>query len=169
LKEALDLLLNNAELEAEIYGQLGEANFGLNDIENGKIFYEKAIEKQPTSLILKNNFAYRLTLQTTELEKAEKLIDEVLLIAPNQGRFLDTKGWILFVKEKYVLAEEYFNQANSFLPNDGLIIEHLGDCAYKLGQKERAIEFWLHAKEMKSTNLILDKKIQNKVYYDPIY
>lgn len=169
LKEALDLLLNNAELEAEIYGQLGEANFGLKDIENGKIFYEKAIEKQPTSLILKNNFAYRLTLQTTELEKAEKLIDEVLLIAPNQGRFLDTKGWVLFSKEKYVLAEEYFNQANSLLPNDRLIIEHLGDCAYKLGQKERAIEFWLHAKEMKSTNLILDKKIQNKVYYDPIY
>jgi tetratricopeptide (TPR) repeat protein len=169
LKEALDLLLNNAELEAEIYGQMGEANFGLKDIENGKIFYEKAIEKQPTSLILKNNFAYRLTLQTTEFEKAEKLIDEVLLIAPNQGRFLDTKGWILFVKEKYVLAEEYFNQANSFLPNDCLIIEHLGDNAYKLGQKERAIEFWLHAKELRSTNLILEKKIQNKVYYDPIY
>jgi tetratricopeptide (TPR) repeat protein len=165
----LDLLLDNSELEAEIYGQIGEANFGLKDIENGKIFYEKAIEKQPKSLILKNNYAYRLALQTNELEKAEKLIDEVLLSAQNQGRFLDTKGWILFVKGKYLAAQDYFNQALTISPNDKVIIEHIGDCAFKLGQKDKAIEYWLKAKELKSTNQNLDKKIQNKAYYDPIY
>jgi tetratricopeptide (TPR) repeat protein len=169
LKESLDLLLDNSELEAEIYGQIGEANFGLKDIENGKIFYEKAIEKQPKSLILKNNYAYRLALQTNELEKAEKLIDEVLLSAQNQGRFLDTKGWILFVKGKYLAAQDYFNQALTISPNDKVIIEHIGDCAFKLGQKDKAIEYWLKAKELKSTNQNLDKKIQNKAYYDPIY
>jgi tetratricopeptide (TPR) repeat protein len=169
LKEALDLLINNVALEAEIYGQIGEANFGLKDVLNGKVFYEKAIEKQATNLVLKNNYAYRLALHTNEFEKAEKLIDEALFSAANQGRFLDTKGWILFVKGNYKMAQEYFNQANSLLANDKLIIEHLGDCAIKLGQKENAIEFWLRAKELKSTNLILDKKIQNKIYYDPIY
>jgi tetratricopeptide (TPR) repeat protein len=169
LKEALDLLINNVALEAEIYGQIGEANFGLKDVLNGKVFYEKAIEKQATNLVLKNNYAYRLALHTNEFEKAEKLIDEALFSAANQGRFLDTKGWILFVKGNYKMAQEYFNQANSLLANDKLIIEHLGDCAIKLGQKENAIELWLRAKELKSTNLILDKKIQNKIYYDPIY
>jgi tetratricopeptide (TPR) repeat protein len=169
LKESLDLLLNDAALEAEIYGQIGEANFGLKDLENGKIFFDKAIEKQPTSLILKNNYAYRLALQTNELEKAEKLIDEVLISAPNQARFLDTKGWILFVKGKYAEAKDYFHQAYTNSPNDKVIVEHMGDCAIKLGQKDKAIEFWLKAKELKSTNLNLDKKIQNKAYYDPIY
>jgi tetratricopeptide (TPR) repeat protein len=169
LKESLDLLLNDAALEAEIYGQIGEANFGLKDLENGKIFYEKAIERQPTSLILKNNYAYRLALQTNELEKAEKLIDEVLLTTSNQARFLDTKGWILFLKGKYLAAQDYFNQALAIAPNDKVIVEHFGDCAIKLGQKDRALEYWLKAKELKSTNLNLDKKIQNKVYYDPIY
>lgn len=169
LKESIDLLLNDVALEAEIYGQIGEANFGLKDLENGKIFYEKAIEKQPTSLIIKNNYAYRLALQTNELEKAEKLIDDVLLAAPNQARFLDTKGWILFVKGKYATAQDYFNQALSIAPTDKVIVEHFGDCAFKLGQKERAFEYWIKAKELKSTNLNLDKKIQNKAYYDPIY
>jgi tetratricopeptide (TPR) repeat protein len=169
LKESLDLLLNDSALEAEIYGQIGEANFGLKDLENGKIFYEKAIEKQPTSLILKNNYAYRLALQTNEIEKAEKLMDEVLLTAPNQGRFLDTKGWILFLKGNYSAAQDYFNQALAIAPNDKVIVEHFGDCSFKLGQKERAFEYWLKAKELKSTNLNLDKKIQNKAYYDPIY
>lgn len=169
LKESLDLLLNDAALEAEIYGQIGEANFGLKDLENGKIFYEKAIEKQPTSLILKNNYAYRLALQTNELDKAEKLIDEVLHTTSNQARFLDTKGWILFLKEKYSAAQDYFNQALAIAPNDKVIVEHFGDCAFKLGQKDRAMEYWLKAKELKSTNLNLDKKIQNKAYYVPIY
>ena len=169
LKESLDLLLNDAALEAEIYGQIGEANFGLKDFENGKIFYEKAIEKQPTSLILKNNYAYRLALHTNELEKAEKLIDEVLISAPNQARFLDTKGWILFVIGKYTAAQEYLDKALTISPSDKLIIEHIGDCAIKLGQKDKAIAYWLKAKELKSTNLSLDKKITNKVYYDPIY
>lgn len=169
LKESLDLLLDNVELEAEIYGQMGEANFGLKDIENGKIFYEKAIERQPKSLILKNNYAYRLALHTNELEKAEKLIDEVLQSVSNQGRFLDTKGWILFSKGKYEAAQNYFNQALAISSNDKVIIEHIGDCAFKLGQKDKAIEYWLKAKELKSTNQNLDKKIQNKAYYEPIY
>ena len=169
LKESLDLLLNDGALEAEIYGQMGEANFGLKDVKNGRIFYEKAIEKEPKSLILKNNYAYRLALQTNELEIAEKLIEEVVVSAPNDGRFLDTKGWVLFIQGKYQLAQTYFNQANLLLENDKLIVEHLGDCAMKLGQKEKAIEYWIKAKSLKSTNLNLDKKIQNKVYYDPIY
>jgi tetratricopeptide (TPR) repeat protein len=169
LKESLDLLLNDTAIEAEIYGQIGEANFGLKDLQNGKVFYEKAIEKQPSSLVLKNNYAYRLALQTTELDKAEKLIDEVLLSAPNQSRFLDTKGWILFLKGKYTDAQDFFTQAYKISPNDKVIVEHMGDNSIKLGQKEKAIEYWLKAKELKSTNLSLDKKIQNKAYYDPIF
>jgi tetratricopeptide (TPR) repeat protein len=110
-----------------------------------------------------------LALHTNEIEKAEKLIDEVLLTAPNQGRFLDTKGWILFLKGNYSAAQDYFNQALAIAPNDKVIVEHFGDCSFKLGQKERAFEYWLKAKELKSTNLNLDKKIQNKAYYDPIY
>lgn len=169
LRESLDLLLNDTALEAEIYGQIGEANFGLKDITNGKIFYEKAIEKQPTGLALKNNYAYRLALQTNEFEKAEKLIDEVLLSEPKEGRYLDTKGWVLFVQGKHALAQDYFAQANLLLANDKVIIEHLGDCAIKFGQKDKAMAYWLRAKELKSTNLNLDKKIQNKAYYDPVY
>jgi tetratricopeptide (TPR) repeat protein len=169
LKEGLDLLINDETLEAEIFGQMGESYFGLKDVQNGKLFYDKAIEKKPTNILFKNNYAFRLALFTNEYEKAEKLIDEVLSISPKDGRFLDTKGWILFSSGKYAAANEVFNQANALLPNDKGITEHLGDCAFKLGQKDKAIEFWLKAKELKSTNMNLDKKIQNKAFYDPIY
>ncbi len=169
LQEGLDLILNDVALEVEIYCQMGEAYFGLKDLENGKLYYEKSISKQPTSLFLKNNYAYRLALHNIELDKAEKLIDEVLEVAPGDARYMDTKGWILFVEGKYTLANEFFGKAYSGLPNDKIIVEHLGDAAIKLGQKEKAVDYWQKAKELGSTNLNLDKKILNKVYYDPIY
>lgn len=169
LKEGLDLLLNDEVLEAEFYSQMGEAYFGLNDIENGKINYEKSIAKQPTNLFLKNNYAYRLALHNFDLDKAEKIIDEVLSTSPNDARYLDTKGWILFVKGKYTSAADYFSKAYALLPTDKIIVEHMGDIEIKIGQKEKAIEYWMRAKNLNSTNLNLDKKIQNKSYYAPIY
>ncbi len=169
LQEGLDLILKDVALESEIYCQMGEAYFGLKDLENGKLYYEKSISKQPTSLFLKNNYAYRLALHNIELDKSEKLIDEVLEVAPGDARYMDTKGWILFMKGKYTLANEFFGKAYLGLPNDKIIVEHLGDAAIKLGQKEKAVEFWQKAKELGSTNLNLDKKILNKAYYDPIY
>ncbi len=169
LQEGLDLLLNDVAMEAEIYSQMGEAYFGLKDLEKGKLFYEKSISKQPSSLFLKNNYAYRLALHNTDLDKAEKLINDILEVAPEDARYMDTKGWILFMKGKYSLANEFFGKAYLGLPNDKIIVEHLGDAAIKLGQKEKAIEYWQKARELGSTNLNLEKKITNKVYYDPIY
>lgn len=169
LQEGLDLILNDLPLESEIYSQLGVAFFGLKDLEKGKLYFEKSISKQPNNLFLKNNYAFQLALHKIDLEKAEKLIDGLLEVEPEDARFLDTKGWILFVNDKFKLAQEYFIKANLTMPNDKIIVEHLGDVSFKLGDKTRAVEYWIKAKELKSSNGSLERKIQNKAYYDPIY
>lgn len=169
LEEGVDLILNDIPLESEIYCQLGIGYFGLNDLEKGKLYFEKSISKQPNNLYLKNNYAFQLALHKIDLEKAERLISEVIEVAPNDARFLDTKGWVLFVKGEFKLAFELFIKADLMLPNDKIIVEHLGDASFKLGEKTKAVEFWMKAKELKSTNNNLEKKIQNKAYYDPLY
>jgi hypothetical protein len=45
----------------------------------------------------------------------------------------------------------------------------MGDGYIKTGNKEKAVEYWKKAKELGSTNKNLDKKIEKKEYYDPIY
>ncbi len=175
-QEAIDAIMIGKELvgsdkamEAEMYGQLGEAQFGLKKIEEGKKSFEQAIKLDGKSNLLKNNYAYNLALSKVDLSRAMTLIDQVLALYPNDARYLDTKGFILFQQEKYKDAQSHFEQAVQTAPKDKVIVEHLGDVFSKLGDKDKAVKFWLQAKELGSTNKMLDKKIEKKEYYEPVY
>ena len=167
LNEALNLILSDPTLEAEVLGQLGEANFAMGKVEEGKSFYKKALEKQPKSLFLKNNYAYRLLLQNIEIEKAAALITEVLTEKPNDNWFLTTKAFLLFRQANYSEALSIYEESNKTLPNDKIILDQLGDCYFFLKDKDKAVEYWNKAKIAGSSNQSLDKKIQSKTYYEP--
>jgi tetratricopeptide (TPR) repeat protein len=167
LNEALNLILSDPTLEAEVLGQLGEANFAMGKIEEGKTYYKKALEKQPKSLFLKNNFAYRLLLKNSEIEKAETFITEVLTEKPNDTWFLTTKAYLLFRQSNYPAALTIYLESDRMMPNDKIILDQLGDCYFFLKDKDKAVESWNKAKTAGSSNQSLDKKIQTKTYYEP--
>jgi tetratricopeptide (TPR) repeat protein len=167
LQEALDLIVADVTLEAEILGQLGEANFAQGKKEEGKSFYQTALAKQPKSLFLKNNFAYRLLLQNSDLDQAKTLINEVMAEKPNDAWFMSTKAYLLFREANYAEALKLYEEANKSLPNDKIILDQLGDCFYFLNEKDKAIEYWKNAKAAGSSNQTIDKKIQTKTYYEP--
>lgn len=169
LETGKDLVVNDKSIESEMYGQLGEAFFGIKNFESGKINFEKAIKIDPKSTLLKNNYAYRLALAKIDLDKAIILIDEILLTNGDVAHFLDTKGFILFQQTKYQGAMDYFEKAYKIKPSDKIIVEHMGDAYFKQGNKVKALEFWIKAKELGSTNKNLDKKIDKQEYYEPIY
>jgi len=50
-----------------------------------------------------------------------------------------------------------------------MIVEHLGDVYFKIGKITEALVFWEKAKELLSDNQSLEKKIEDKRYYDPVY
>ena len=66
-------------------------------------------------------------------------------------------------------AKLFFDKAYKLNPNDKLIVEHQGDALYKTGQKTEAVELWIKAKELGSTNKMIDKKIDKKEFYEPVY
>ena len=169
LETGKELVVNDKALESEMYGQLGEAYFNKNKVTEGKANYDKALKLDPKSALLKNNYAYRLALAKTDLDKAYTMIDEVLKESGESAHYLDTKGFILFQQNKFVEAMQLFEKAYSLSSNDKIITEHLGDGYVKTGNKEKAVEYWKKAKELGSTNKNLDKKIEKKEYYDPIY
>lgn len=169
LETGKELVVNDKALESEMYGQLGEAYFNKNKVTEGKANYDKALKLDPKSALLKNNYAYRLALAKTDLDKAYTMIDEVLKESGESAHYLDTKGFILFQQNKFVEAMQLFEKAYSLSSKDKIITEHLGDGYVKTGNKEKAVEYWKKAKELGSTNKSLDKKIEKKEYYDPIY
>lgn len=169
LETGKDLVVNDKSLESEIYGQLGEAYFGLKNTALGKENYEKALKIDSKSSLIKNNYAYRLALAKIDLDRATSLMDEVLKEDGEVAHFIDTKGFILFQQGKYQDAMTQFEKAYKAKPSDKIIVEHMGDGNVKMGNKEKAVEFWSKAKELGSTNKNLDKKIEKKEYYEPVY
>lgn len=169
LQMAEELVSQNSGIQAEIYAQKGEACFGLKKVKEGIESYEKAIKLDEKNLLFKNNYAYRLAIAKIELDKAEKLIAEVLSNSPNEAHFIDTYGWILFQRGKYKEAQEQFEKAIKISPGDKHIIEHLGDAQFKNGDIGAALVAWKKAKDLGSTNQKLSEKIEKKAYYDPVY
>ena len=47
-----------------------------------------------------------------------------------------------------------------------VILEHYGDILFKLGEKEKAIEYWNKAKKKGGGSDLLDKKIVDKNLYE---
>ena len=164
-----EMVINDKPMKAEFYGQLGEAYFGLENYAQGKKSYEKAIELDPHSSLIRNNFAYRLALTKQDLDLAKSLIDQVMKDSPNQSQFVDTYGFVLFQQGEYAQAKSAYEEAFKLNETDKVIVEHMGDAFFKTGNVDEAIVWWKKAKELKSTNLVLDKKIQEKKYYDPIF
>jgi tetratricopeptide (TPR) repeat protein len=169
LKNGKELIVNDPSIEAEMLGQIGEAYFCLNQLELGKENYKAAITKDPQSLLLRNNYAYRLALAKIDLEYALKLAKEISELNPKSVHFIDTKGFVYFQMGNYSQALNYFELAYTEDATDKLIIEHLGDAYFFTNEIPKALELWERALKMGATNKNLQKKITNKKYYDPIF
>lgn len=164
-----DLATGDKAMQAEFLAQEGESYFAKKDYNKAQLNYEEALLFDSSSNLIKNNYAYRLALSKQKLDRAQQLIDEVLKSESKSAHFIDTKGLVLFQLGKYTEAFSCFERANSISNSDKIIIEHLGDVQFKLGDATKAVEYWKLAKTLGSTNLNLDKKIKDKVYYDAVY
>ncbi len=165
----IDLIVNDNDMKSEFLAQKGEAYFKLKNNKEAVLNYEQALRLSPDKLFIMNNFAYQSALAKLNLTRAEELIEKVLVSYPNDPRYLDTYGLILFQQGKYQEANVQFVKANAGNPKDALIIEHLGDAQYQLGNKVEAVKHWENAKTLGAKNKNLDKKIEQKRYEEPIY
>lgn len=175
-KEALDaaeigksLVVNDPITLSEFYAQSGDAQFALKNNVEGKKAYEEAIKLTPNNNLIKNNYAMRLAIANTDLDVANKLIDEVLSKTSIQAPFIDTKGFVLFQKGEYQNALKQFTIASELDKNNSSYLDHMGDALVKLGDINLAVECWKKAQTMGAKNKSLTKKIQTKTYVAPEY
>jgi tetratricopeptide (TPR) repeat protein len=170
LQTGIEYVLKDEDLKAEFYGQIGEAEFGLNHTKEATSAYDKALSLSVKNTFVRNQYAYQLAFHELELGKATQIIDEVLAQFPDESRYLDTKGYILFQQGKYPEAKTFFDRAcGSAEATDKLCTEHLGDVLFMLGKKDEAMSYWLRAKELGSANKMLNEKITQKKYAKPVF
>ena len=157
----------NTPLLSDFYGQIGDIYYQLNDLDKAYQAYDKALEYNEQNAVVLNNYSYFLTLNGGDLSKAERMSAKSVKLHPDNATYLDTYAWIFFRQGNYTLAKIYIENAiNKDTEKSGEVIEHYGDILYKMGDKEKALEQWQKAKELKSDSKTLDKKIETQTYID---
>ena len=111
--------------------------------------YDSALVYNPDNIATLNNYAYYLSVERKDLDKAEEMSYRTVKAEPENATYLDTYAWILFEKARYTEARIYIEQA---MRNGGdtsqVIVEHCGDIYYMLGEKDKALEYWKKAEGM---------------------
>jgi tetratricopeptide (TPR) repeat protein len=145
------LLMQSYNLMAETYRQLGD--YGISDS-----YYEKILEIEPENLMIRNNYAYYLSLRDENLEKAQKLSYLTILREPENPTYLDTYGWIMFKMNELKEAKTYIEKAiRKGAYNNAEVLDHYGEIMYNLGKCNEAIEAWIKITELDSSYDVKDK------------
>ncbi len=166
-EEGMDYVVDNPQLTANFLMLKGEAIYKLGKKEDAFAIFDKAVDKDPENYLTLNNYAYYLSLDGSNLDKAERMSGKVVERFPDNSTYLDTHAWVLFKKGEYTLAKFYMESAikNGGEENDTLL-EHYGDILYKAGKVNEAVEQWEKAKDAGSGSEMLDRKIKEKKYIE---
>ena len=143
---------SDKQIASDFYAILGDIYHQKGRPEESYAAYDSSLVYNPDNIGTLNNYAYFLSIDKKQLDKAEEMSYRTVKAEPENKTYLDTYAWILFEKGRYTEARIYIEQA---LRNGGdksrVIVEHCGDIYYMLGEKDKALEYWEKADAMEET------------------
>lgn len=158
--EAVDALLRgtahinedtDVEIASDLYAALGDTYHEAGRLPEAYAAYEKALEYNEDNVLCLNNYAYFLSLEGKDLEKAEKMSRRTIEAEPDNATYLDTYAWILFCLKRYEQARTYIDEtlkhADETTENASLF-HHAGDIYYRCGLRDEALRFWEKAAKL---------------------
>ncbi|GJM59656.1 tetratricopeptide repeat protein [Persicobacter diffluens] len=157
---------NNEQLTTVFYGQLGDAYNGIDDHEKSDKAYKEALNLDPNSEHVLNNYSYFLSLRKENLEEAKQMSEKLIKLHPDNGTYLDTYGWVLYQMGDFPAAKEFLKKAVDLGETSGAVLEHYGDVLFQLGEESEALEYWEKAKVKGDASDLLDKKIKHQKLYE---
>lgn len=155
---------SDTELIADIYAAMGDLHHELGMTDEAYLCYDTALVYNPNDILVLNNYAYFLSEEERELEKAEQMSLRTIKAAPDNATYLDTYAWILYKKGEYAAAFQYIEQAIAAdsMPSS-VLYEHAGDICYQMGNTERAIAYWEQALKLQRKAEAVDEKLIKKI------
>lgn len=112
LQKALELNNGvNKQLSILAKGQLGDTYHYLDQKEEAYSTYEEVLALNPDNDQILNNYAYFLSLDKKELQKAKAMSEKLVSKFPTNATYLDTHAWVLFQLKEYEEAKQFMKQA----------------------------------------------------------
>lgn len=157
--ETASTLPARKELKSAIFNSLGDANAALKNWDKAFSVYDRALKINPDNDLVLNNYAYYLSLQSKNLDKAEQMALRANEISPGNASYLDTVGWVYYQKGNYEKALEYIKTSIATGQASATVMEHMGDILDKLNKPEQAKEWWEKAYQKDNSKTHLKDKI----------
>lgn len=166
---------------SEMFSILGDLYHGRKENEKAYAAYDSALVYKDNNLGALNNYAYFLSLENKDLDKAQEMSYKTIQIEPDNVTYLDTYAWILFLKGKYTEARIYMDKIVAYYEKEpvtdkekenresinGGVLEHAGDIYYHCKDTDKALEYWEKASKLDGGSDLLKQKIKQKKYIAP--
>lgn len=155
------------ELVSDLYAIMGDTYHGKDMVDEAFAAYDSCLVYNPNNIMALNNYAYYLSLRKKDLDRAEEMSFKTVKAEPNNGTYLDTYAWILFMKGNYAQARIYIDMAMKGEEQKSAdVVEHCGDIYFKNGEVEKALDYWKKARELGADSDKLKQKIAQKKYIE---
>ncbi len=136
---------------------------------------EQVLDEFPTDLGAMNDLGFLWAQQGEHLERARRMLQQVVQGEPENPAYLDSLGWAQFRLGEQQAALDTINKALQIQekngdPPEAEILDHLGDVLHSLGRQQAAAQAWRRALEQledKPENKPLRSKINNKLADTP--
>lgn len=110
--------------------------------------YDKALQLDRNNISVLNNYAYFLSLEGRDLERALEMSSRVIALVGNEPTYLDTHAWVLFHLGRLDEAKRLLQQAVSLDGQRSPALQlHYGDVLAALGEHFMAEIYWKRALE----------------------
>ncbi|MBR1516844.1 MAG: tetratricopeptide repeat protein [Bacteroidales bacterium] len=113
-------------LEYQTYAMLGDCYYWLGEYSRAWKYFEKALKAKPDDISTLNNYAYFLSEQNEQLDKALQMSAKTIEAEPGNATYLDTYAWILHKLGRDKEALPYMEKAIRLCDEDRETLnEHL--------------------------------------------
>ena len=106
------------------------------------------VKLDPGHAAASNDLGYVLADEGRDLEAAEAMTRRAVDAEPKNGSFLDSLGWVLYKRGRLEEARQALGRAVELSDAPGpdpVVLDHLGDALYQLGDAAAAADHWKRA------------------------
>jgi len=154
--------------EVLFYNSIAQYYHELGQNKASDSVYDALLVKDPENVMALNNYAYFLSERGERLDFALNLSKKTLEMDFNNSNNLDTYGWILYKMRRYEDAKFYLEKAVTVAGDQvsSVILEHLADTEFRLGNEEHALKIWQAIDEAGQGSPFLKRKIKERSIYE---
>jgi tetratricopeptide (TPR) repeat protein len=133
----------------------------LKEFGEAEKYLARLYELNPGDPTVCNFYGYLLAEMRKDLEFAETLIRAALQADPENGYYLDSLGWVYYQKGEYSKAVIELEKASTYVSDDPVILEHLGDAYRALRRMTEARTAYQKSSRLQDGNQEILEKIDS--------